>query len=106
MTDHRQHLDRFYDLLSILQGGMGGTRRLCDCTGKMPWPERGVYFFFEAGELRADDAVFRLETRSDDSPQADGKPVAGVRVQIGLHHVRPASAAGRRDGWCRGRRTP
>ncbi len=31
---------------------MGGRRRLGDCHGRMPWPERGVYFFFEPGENR------------------------------------------------------
>jgi hypothetical protein len=29
-----------------------------------------------------DEALFELETRSDDSAQADGKPVGGVKVQL------------------------
>ena len=46
-------LDRFYDLLDELEEKVGGRRRLGDCHGKMNWPERGVYFFFELGEMRS-----------------------------------------------------
>ena len=34
-------------------GGVGGRRRLAHCDGRMGWPDRGVYFFFEDGETRA-----------------------------------------------------
>jgi len=43
----------FYRLLEVLESRMRGRRRLGDCHGRMPWPERGVYFFFEPGETRA-----------------------------------------------------
>ena len=46
-------LDRFYDLLDELEEKVGGHRRLGGCHGKMDWPERGVYFFFEPGEMRS-----------------------------------------------------
>ena len=46
-------LDRFYDLLHELEENVGGRRRLGDCHGRMNWPERGVYFFFEPGEMRS-----------------------------------------------------
>ena len=45
-------LDRFYGLLGDLEGKIGGSRRLGDCHGRMGWPKRGVYFFFEPGESR------------------------------------------------------
>ena len=48
------HLRRFYDLMALLVGRAGGTRRLLDCTGRMDWPQRGVYFFFEGDERRSD----------------------------------------------------
>ena len=44
---------RFYELLSGLAAGLGGCRRLAECHGRMDWPQRGVYFFFEPGELRS-----------------------------------------------------
>ena len=43
---------RFYDLLGQLEDALGGTRTLAACDGRMGWPQRGVYFFFEPGETR------------------------------------------------------
>lgn len=45
---------RFYDLLGELEERFGGKRTLVECTGRMDWPERGVYFFFEPGEVRSE----------------------------------------------------
>lgn len=45
-------LERFYELLRHLEDRIDGARRLGDCHGRMNWPERGVYFFFEPGESR------------------------------------------------------
>lgn len=45
---------RFYGLLARLEEKIGGARVLSDCSGHMNWPQRGVYFFFEPGEQRAD----------------------------------------------------
>ena len=50
----KKHLDRFYELLGRLRHGLCGGRLLRDCNGKMGWPKRGLYFFFEAGEFRHD----------------------------------------------------
>ncbi|MDE0627690.1 MAG: hypothetical protein OXH99_14950 [Bryobacterales bacterium] len=47
-------LKRLYNLLAALEERLGGTRRLSDCSGRMDWPERGVYFSMEPGEVRAD----------------------------------------------------
>lgn len=44
----------FYALIAKLEETCGGVRRLSDCSGRMQWPRRGVYFFFEAGEWRSD----------------------------------------------------
>jgi len=43
-------LKQFYQLLDALEQEAGGKRLLADCDGRMDWPERGVYFFFEPGE--------------------------------------------------------
>jgi len=42
----------FYGILSGLERRLGGKRILAGCDGKMNWPQRGVYFFFEHGEDR------------------------------------------------------
>lgn len=41
-------------MLEELQEQCGGFRRLAECTGRMTWPKRGVYFFFEDGENQSD----------------------------------------------------
>lgn len=48
-----QDLKRFYDILKDLKEKLGGTRKLADCSSKCGWPLRGVYFFFEQGEMRS-----------------------------------------------------
>ncbi len=45
-------LRRFYALLDELARRTGGARRLAECSGRMEWPQRGVYFFMELGEVR------------------------------------------------------
>ena len=52
MNDRRRQLDHLYGLLKELEDRLGGTRRLASCNGRMGWPQRGVYFFFEEGETR------------------------------------------------------
>ena len=64
---------RFYQHLADLEGRIGGKRTLSDCNGRMDWPERGVYFFFEPGEHR--------------SSSGNGPRV----VRIGTHAIRGKS---------------
>lgn len=45
-------LDSFYSLLNELEKKIGGHRRLGDNRNKTDCPGRGVYFFFEPGEMR------------------------------------------------------
>jgi hypothetical protein len=44
---------RFYESLAALADRQGGARLLGDANGRMDWPRRGVYFFFEPGEERS-----------------------------------------------------
>ena len=44
---------RFYELRARLERRVGGVRTLVTCDGRMEWPRRGVYFFFEKGEERS-----------------------------------------------------
>lgn len=37
-----------------------GLRRLSECSARSGWPRRGVYFFFESGEKRADSTQLRV----------------------------------------------
>lgn len=52
--ERREDLITFYSILDSLEKNIGGARKLADCSGRMAWPKRGVYFFREAGENRTD----------------------------------------------------
>ncbi len=55
MSDDRiAHLRAFYSILADLEAKLGGARTLAQCSGRLPWPRRGVYFFREPGENRSD----------------------------------------------------
>ena len=73
MVDRHSDTIRFYELLGRLEGRVGGTHLLAECTGGMGWPRRGLYFFFEPGETRSGSG-------------------AGLRVvRIGTHALKAGS---------------
>ena len=45
-------LIRLYQILDKLETSSGGKRFLAQLAPSGSWPRRGVYFFFEPGELR------------------------------------------------------
>jgi len=52
-SDRFRDLQRFYQLLDRLAITSGGPRTLGVADGRLIWPERGVYFFFEPNEHRS-----------------------------------------------------
>jgi len=46
------HLEEFYGLLKDLEKSLDGQHLFKNCDGRLSWPKRGVYFFFEPGEYR------------------------------------------------------
>jgi hypothetical protein len=61
--DFRGDLIRFYRSLDLLAGKIGGPRELGSADGRMMWPRRGVYFFFEPGESRSGTGLGRRVVR-------------------------------------------
>ncbi|WP_353428856.1 hypothetical protein [Paracoccus denitrificans] len=53
MDNRLADLQRFYELMAELDSCIEGKHLLRDCHGRMNWPLRGVYFFFEDGEVRS-----------------------------------------------------
>ena len=53
MCNRLADLQRFYELMADLEERVSRKRFLRDCQGRMDWPQRGVYFFFEDGEVRS-----------------------------------------------------
>ncbi len=67
------HLQRFYSILAALVERQG-VRILGECSGRLSWPRRGVYFFMENGENRTDTGT-------------------GLRiVRVGTHALKSGSA--------------
>jgi hypothetical protein len=58
--EREQMLEEFYGLLEEQAEGIGGHWTLPDCSGDDYWPDKGVVFFFEPGELRADGESLRV----------------------------------------------
>jgi len=52
-----EDMRRLYSLLSRLENVVGGKRSLAGLGTARDWPQRGVYFFFEAGEGRSDSGT-------------------------------------------------
>jgi len=63
-----QDVKHFYELLEQLEEKVDGKRVLAECDGRMDWPQRGVYFFFEEGENRTESGsglrVVRIGTHA------------------------------------------
>jgi hypothetical protein len=60
-------LEKFYAELTRLEGGLGGKQELASANGRMNWPSRGVYYFFEPKEcrrLRSQLRVVRVGTHA------------------------------------------
>lgn len=66
-------VQQFYDLLGHLEQRLGGKRTLAESHGRLTWPARGVYFFFEQGEER---------TTSGSGPRV---------VRVGTHALKSGS---------------
>jgi hypothetical protein len=116
--ERRLHdIRRFYEMLATLECRVEGKRTLARATGRMGWPQRGVYFFFELGEERTASGtglrVVRLGThalnagsqttlwrrlRQHRGNLRGSNPGGGNhRGSVFRHHV--GTALIRRDGW-------
>ena len=71
--DRLKHLNHFYEILMELQSKTG-TRTLATSNIYMEWPQQGVYFFFESGEMRDNSKQMRVVrvgvSKYSESPQS------------------------------------
>ena len=73
MVDRGKLVDALYRLLDELESRVGPRRTLAACSRLSGWPAAGVYFFFESGEVRADEVTPRV-------------------VRVGTHGLRPSKS--------------
>jgi hypothetical protein len=90
----RDDLNRLYGLLAELQRSLGGTRLLRDSAGRSGWPTRGVYFFFEPGELREDGRTPRVVRVGTHAVSTGSKTTLWQR--LALHRGRTAGGGNHR----------
>jgi hypothetical protein len=50
-------LINFYAMLDKPEKNIGEARNFADCSGRVIWPKRGIYFFRESGKQRFDTGV-------------------------------------------------
>ncbi len=120
-SEMRDDLDRMYELLAELEAGVGGKRILGECESYMRWPSRGVYFFFEPGEVRTDGRTPRVVRVGTHALKAGGGATLWDRLKMHRNGNHRASvfrkhvgdAIRRRDGlekrypeWGRGTSAP
>jgi hypothetical protein len=89
-VSRRDDLDRFYGIIVTLRERCQGLRCLKECTRKLGWPERGVYFFFEDGEFREDRRTLRGVRVGTHAVSANSRTTLWNR----LHTHRGASGGG------------
>lgn len=61
---HLQDVQRFYEILDKLERNVGGKRTLRKADGGMKWPRRGMYIFFDPGEMRSTSGLGLRVTRT------------------------------------------
>lgn len=86
-----EHLVRFYSILDRLEREFGGERTLAECSGRLDWPQRGVYFFREARETRSDTGNGRRIVRVGTHALKAG---SGTRLWLRLSQHRGHSDGG------------
>ena len=111
MSDRTHDLSRFYDLLAKFGEKTGGPLRLSDCSARMDWSKRGVYFFQEPNEVRSNTGTgLRIVRVGTHALMAKSKTTLWKRLRqhrSGKHRgsifrLLVGAALKKRDGWvCR-----
>ena len=82
-------VQRFYGLLDRLTQRVGGTRTLAECHGRLGWPERGIYFFYEPGQNRSDSGEGPSIARIGTHPRPPGmsRAASATACTGGSYHM-------------------
>ena len=97
MAERLTDINRFYELLEGLATRFGGPRLLRQCNGRMNWPSRCVYFFFESGEFRSVTGVGKRVVRVGTHGLAEGSRTT-LWGRLSQHRGRARSPGGNHRG--------
>jgi len=109
-------VERFYQALRNLKERVEGYRYLSNATGRINWPDRSIYFFFEIGETRFENdepRVVRIGTHAVTSSSGtslwdrlrahrgslSGKYVDGGNHRGSIFRLHVGTAILRKRGW-------
>lgn len=95
MKNSSADLDRFYELLGGLSASTEQGNPLATYTGKSELPAKGVYFFQEPNEYRADGATPRIVRVGTHAVSADSKATLWHRLRA---HLGSRSGSGHHRG--------
>lgn len=88
-------IQRFYRILSELEASVGGKRTLETAHGRMNWPRRGVYFFFEPGGERTTSGTgLRVVRVGTHALKARSKSTLWNRLRTHRGHVGGSNPGG------------
>lgn len=94
--DRLEDILRFYALLDRLEQAVGGLRTLADFGSYRDWSKRGVYLFFEPGEVGSDSGKRSRVVRIGTHALAKGSR-STLRQRLGQHRGH-ASGGGNHRG--------
>ncbi len=98
MPDQRcAHLMRFYSSLDRLEKSVAGARKLADCSGRIDWPKRGIYFFRESGEGRTDTGTGARIVRVGTHALKTGSETM-LWTRLSQHKGQPSTGGGNHRG--------
>jgi hypothetical protein len=86
----------FYSLLEALSHSVP-ARTLVNCSGRIPWPDRGVYFFMESGETRSDSGTGPRIVRVGTHALKDNSSTR-LWTRLSQHRGRTSSGRGNHRG--------
>ena len=93
-----EDMQRFYDILDKLEQKIEGARSLADPDWKIGLPERGVYFFFEPGEIRTNMSGDLRVVRVGIGPRDDNAKSATLAGRLSNHKGNEGDEGGNHRG--------
>ena len=90
ITTRQNDLERFYEQMNRLKTILRKYHYLQDCNGRMEWPKRGVYYFFEEEDYRHDSTQLRVVRVGTHAVSKGAKSTLWSRLRTHRGHMSQA----------------